>query len=130
AARAASVLLDNTASLITFQNGIDAPDRVAAITAEDAVLIGTTRLETTVLEPGVIGHLSPGHLVTVSELNGPPTPRVESIAATLKGAGINVVVALDGRRALWEKASMLVPMATCTAVCRASFGPIRDLPET
>src|SRR5207237_3256047 len=55
---------------------------------------------------------------------------VETIAAAFKAAGINVVVAPDGRRALWEKASLLVPMATCTAVCRASFGPIRELPET
>ena len=36
----------------------------------------------------------------------------------------------DGRRALWEKALGLIPMATITSVCRAPIGPIRELPET
>ena len=38
------------------------------------MLLGTTGLETTILEPGVIGHLTPGHYVSVSALTGPPTP--------------------------------------------------------
>src|SRR4051794_34493653 len=88
AARAASALLAPEASLLTFQNGVEAPDRVASIVGQQHVLIGTTRLETTVLEPGVIGHLSPGHLVTLSEFSGPPTARVEDVAGALKSAGI------------------------------------------
>ncbi|MCA1647813.1 MAG: hypothetical protein LC797_20895 [Chloroflexi bacterium] len=94
------------------------------------MLIGTTGLESTVLEPGVIGHLSEWHFVTVSALDGPPTASVERVAETLRGAGIKATVATDGRRALWEKAWVLIPMATMTTVCRAPVGPIRDLPET
>jgi 2-dehydropantoate 2-reductase len=130
AARSARVLLAPDSSLLTFQNGVDAPDQVAAIVGQEHVLIGTTRLETTVLEPGVIGHLNRGHVVTVSALDGPPTPRVEDTVVTLKGAGINAIVAPDGRLALWAKASQLIPMATITSVCRSAIGPIRDLPAT
>ena len=36
----------------------------------------------------------------------------------------------DGHRALWEKALVLVPMATITSLCREPIGPIRELPET
>jgi len=78
----------------------------------------------------VIGHLTPGHYVTVSALSGPPTPIVEKVVATFRGAGINATVAADGHRALWEKAWLLIPMATITAVCRAPIGQIRDMPET
>jgi 2-dehydropantoate 2-reductase len=130
AAQAAASLLKPDGHLITFQNGIDAPDRVAAIVGPERVLIGTTRLETTILEPGVIGHLSQGHQVTVSALDGPPTPTVEQVVQVLKDARINAIVVPDGRQALWEKASILVPMATITSVCRSGVGPIRDLPET
>jgi 2-dehydropantoate 2-reductase len=130
AALAARQVLAPQASLVTFQNGLDAPDQVAVIVGKEHVLIGTTALETTVVEPGVIGHLSLWHTVTISELDGPPTPRVEQVAETLRGAGLNISVASDGRRALWEKALVLIPMATITAVCRAPIGPIRDLPET
>ena len=130
AAHAARQVLGPNTSLLTFQNGLDAPDQVAQIVGEQHVLIGTTRLETTIVEPGVIGHLSPGHLVTVSALNGPPTAQVEQTTATLAAAGINASTAEDGRLALWEKVSVLIPMATITAVCQAPIGPIRDLPET
>jgi 2-dehydropantoate 2-reductase len=130
AAHAAMQTMTADSCLLTFQNGVDAPDRVAEIVGEDRVLIGTTGLESTILEPGVIGHLSPTHYVFVGALQGPPTPQVSSVVATLRAAGIEASEAADGHRALWEKAWLLLPMATITSVCRAPIGPIRELPET
>jgi 2-dehydropantoate 2-reductase len=130
AARAAKVVLGAEASLLTFQNGLDAPERVAEVVGEQHVLIGTTRLETTIVEPGVIGHLTPGHIVTVSALSGPPTSQVEAVVEVLQGAGIKTSMVTDGHQALWEKACALLPMATITSVCRAPMGPILALPET
>jgi 2-dehydropantoate 2-reductase len=127
---AARRMLAAQGSLITFQNGLEAADQVAAAIGEERVLIGTTGLEVTVLEPGVVGHLADWHYVTLSSLNGPPTARVEQAAETLRAAGINASVAPDGHRALWEKALILIPMATVTSVCRAAIGPIRDLPAS
>jgi 2-dehydropantoate 2-reductase len=130
AARAAKQTMGPAACLLTFQNGVDAPDRVAEVVGDDRVLIGTTGLETTILEPGLIGHLSPTHYVTVGALHGPPTPRVDHVVETLRAAQINASEVPDGHRALWEKAWILLPMATITSVCRAPIGPIRQLPET
>jgi 2-dehydropantoate 2-reductase len=130
AARPARELLAPNGNLLTFQNGVDAPDRLAEVIGAQRVLIGTTGLETTILEPGVIGHFSAGHYVFVGALHGPPTPAVRAIVETLQAAGINASVAEDGRRALWEKAYVLLPMATLTSVAQAAIGPIRDLPET
>jgi 2-dehydropantoate 2-reductase len=130
AARAAAQAMTPSSCLLTFQNGLDAPDLVAEIVGADRVLIGTTGLESTILEPGVIGHLSQMHYVLVGALHGPPTPRVSSMVETLRQAHIDASEAADGRRALWEKAWLLLPMATITSVCRAPIGPIRDLPET
>jgi 2-dehydropantoate 2-reductase len=130
AAEPARELLGPDGSLLTFQNGVDAPDRLADLIDAERVLIGTTGLETTILEPGVIGHLSTSHYVFVGALHGPPTPRVHTIVSTLQAAGINATEAIDGHRALWEKAYVLLPMATITSVAQAPIGPIRDLPET
>jgi 2-dehydropantoate 2-reductase len=130
AAHAARQTLAVDGCLLTFQNGVDAPDRVAEIVGSDRVMIGTTGVETTILEPGIIGHLSPRHYVTVAALLGPPTPRVSAVVEMLLAAEINASAADDGHRALWEKALILLPMATITSVCRAPIGPIRDLPET
>jgi 2-dehydropantoate 2-reductase len=130
AAHAAERVLAPQGSLLTFQNGLDAPDEVAAVVGAEHVLIGTTALETTILEPGVIGHLSKFHFVTVSAFNGPPTQMVEHVAATLRSAGATVNVTPDGRQTLWEKAWALIPMATITTVCRASIGEIRAVPAS
>ena len=130
ATEAAAEVLAPEGSLLTFQNGVDAPDRVAASLGSERVLIGTTGLETTILEPGVIGHLSSAHYVFVAALHGPPTERVRGIVEVLRHAQINASEAEDGHRALWEKAFVLIPMATITSVCRAPIGPIRSLPET
>ncbi len=130
AAPAALQVLAAQGSLLTLQNGLDAPDQVAHVVGPERVLIGTTSLEATIVEPGVIGHLTPGHVVRVASFRGPPTPRVEQIAAVLADAGINVQVVPDGRRALWEKAAMLIPMAILTTVCESGIGPIREFPET
>jgi 2-dehydropantoate 2-reductase len=130
AAQAARQVLAADGCLVTFQNGLDAPDRLAEIVGGERVLIGTTGLETTILEPGVIGHLSAAHYVSVAALHGPPTEQVRAVVATLRGAGINAAEAADGHRALWDKAFILIPMATITSVCQAPIGPIRELPET
>src|SRR5438552_6071578 len=61
AAQAAKQVLTPHTSLLTLQNGLDAPDQVAAVVGKEHVLIGTTALETTILEPGVINHLSKFH---------------------------------------------------------------------
>jgi 2-dehydropantoate 2-reductase len=130
AAPAAAQLLAATGVVLTFQNGVDAPDRLAETLGADRVLIGTTGLETTILEPGVIGHLSSSHYLFVGALHGPPTPAVTHVVDTLRAAEINANEVADGHRALWEKAYILLPMATLTSVARAPIGPIRELPET
>src|SRR5262249_22022274 len=127
---AAAQAVSSSGRVLTFQNGLDAPDQVAAVVGSQHVLIGTTALATRVGETGVIGHLTPCHVVTIAAFSGPPTAAVERAVLAFKEAGIYTSAANDGRRALWEKAALLIPMATLTTVCQSSMGPIRDLPDT
>jgi 2-dehydropantoate 2-reductase len=129
AARAADSAIGQSGALLTLQNGLEAPDQVAAVVGPERVLIGTTSLEATIAEPGVVAHLSPFHVITVSSLNGQPGERAASVHQVLRDAGLNATLVEDGRRALWEKALLLIPMATATAACRAAIGDIRDLPD-
>ncbi len=127
---ATSQLLAPTGHVLTVQNGLDAPDQAAAVVGPEHVMIGTTVVETTILEPGVIGHFSPSHLFRIAAFDGPPDAAVKTVVDTFKAAGINATVAEDGHRALWEKAGSLIPLATLTSVCQLPIGPIRELPET
>jgi len=127
---AAAQLRAPNGSVLTLQNGLDAPDQVALKVGCEHVLIGTTIVEATILEPGVIGHLSPMHLVTIAAYEGLPSESARRTVDVFKAAGINATIANDGHRALWEKAAPLIPLATLTSMCQAPIGPIRELPHT
>jgi 2-dehydropantoate 2-reductase len=129
-AQAALEMLVEDGHALTLQNGLDAPDQLATVIGPERVLIGTTALETTIVAPGVVGHLTPSHSINVANFEGPPSPSVEHVVDTLCQAGMNASAVPDGHRALWEKAYLLIPMALLTSVCQAPIGPIRELPET
>jgi 2-dehydropantoate 2-reductase len=127
-ARAAATVVGPGSMLLTLQNGVDAPDQVAAIVGTEHVLIGTTAIESTIIEPGVVAHLSPMHRLTLSELEGPVTARLDRLQATLAAAEINASIVADGRRALWQKAAALIPFAGLTTAGGANIGAIRANP--
>jgi 2-dehydropantoate 2-reductase len=130
AAKALGAVLAANGAGVTLQNGLEAPALLAQTIGEQRVLIGTVSIEATVLEPGVIGHLVPVHQMSLSNLHGPPTARLESTVALLQSAQVNVSVAPDGRQALWDKAAALIPIATITAAAATGIGPIFELQET
>jgi 2-dehydropantoate 2-reductase len=129
-AQAALEMLEVDGHALTLQNGLDAADQLAGVIGPERVLIGTTALETTIVAPGVVGHLTPTHAISVASFEGPPAEAVSRVVAVLALAGMNAQAVPDGHRALWEKAYLLIPMALLTSVCQAPIGPIRELPET
>ena len=95
----------------------------------DRVLVGTTLIATTVAEPGTIEQAHPLRRIELGEPSGPVSPRVESIAAALRGTGTEVRVTTDVRRAVWDKFIRLAPGATLTSACQATIGEVRSTPE-
>ncbi|MGH2364709.1 MAG: ketopantoate reductase family protein [Chloroflexota bacterium] len=129
AAEAARHLLAPNGRAVTIQNGLDAPDELAAAIGPDRVIAGTAAIEATILEPGVIGHLIPVHQLRLAALQGPPTEPLNQLAAVFREAGIAAATAPDGRQALWEKMGILVPFATLTSAGNLTLGDILSVPE-
>ena len=130
AAQATAGVLAADGVAVTIQNGLDAPYDLAAVVGQERVLIGTAVIEATLLEPGVVGHLMPTHILTLSELVGPPTPRVERLADEFKNVGINVSVVPNGYQALWDKAARLIPFATVSTAANCGIGALFASPES
>ncbi|TMD42447.1 MAG: 2-dehydropantoate 2-reductase [Chloroflexi bacterium] len=130
AAQSADVVLKPDGLAVTIQNGLDAPNDLARVLGRGHVVVGTASIESTILEPGVVGHLVPIHRMTLSELNGAPTAQLEALSAMLLAAKINVSIAPNGNQALWDKAAALIPIATITASVAAGIGAIFALQET
>jgi 2-dehydropantoate 2-reductase len=116
-------------AVVPFQNGVESVEQLSAVFGPERVLAGVARIETTILEPGVIDQRSPFKRIELAEPSGQITPRLERLAAALRQAGAEVTVADDAQRILWEKFIMLAANASITSVCQAPNGPIREVPE-
>src|SRR5919204_2470102 len=81
------VLTDRTV-VLTLQNGIDTEDRILARVRRDCVVGGVAFIYSKIAEPGVIEHYKRG-AVTIGELDGRRSARVEAIAALFKAAGLS-----------------------------------------
>lgn len=128
ACHTAEAALADDGFAITVQNGLDAPDILARVLSEARTLIGTIAIEASIAVPGKIAHTTPMHALTLAQFSGPPGDSLKRLQATLREAELNVQVAENGRKALWDKACMLIPFATLTAAGDCALGEIHGIP--
>jgi len=120
-------LLRPGSTVLTLQNGIDNHERIDAVVGDGVALPGTIRIESTIVEPGVIAHTSPVHLVRFGEVSGagaPQSERVERLRAAFDEAGLKTSVPRDMRFDLWSKFLQIVSFAGLTTLARANLGEI------
>ena len=116
---------DSHALLVPMLNGIDHVATLRSRYGAAAVAPATIRVETTRVAPGQIEHTSP--FAAVEMAAGPENAgRVDSFAAQLRHAGIDVRVRSDEAAMLWEKLSLLAPLALLTTHARAALGTMRQ----
>src|SRR5581483_9774830 len=109
-------------AVIPLQNGIDAPERLAAILGPHAVMGGTAMATGAIVAPGVIRQTGTFQRLTFGELNGRRSARAEAIRDCGEAAGFDAIIADDIEVAMWEKFNMLVPHSGVTALTRSPIG--------
>jgi 2-dehydropantoate 2-reductase len=109
---------------IPFLNGIEHVDFLRAVYPPSSVVAATIRIETARAGPGLIRHTSPFASVEIAA-SADNRDRVESIAAHLSAAGLDVRIRDDELAMLWDKFAFLAPMALLTTHERADVGAIR-----
>jgi 2-dehydropantoate 2-reductase len=113
------------------QNGVEAPDQLAAVVGREKVLGGTCRIIAFIAEPGVIKHVGVEPTLLVGELDGGDSARTKALAAALDvGPAARLIVSPDIRAELWRKFLFFAPMSGTGAVTRATVGAIRKQAET
>ncbi|HVV92137.1 MAG TPA: 2-dehydropantoate 2-reductase [Hyphomicrobiales bacterium] len=125
---AAAAALAPEGVVLPLQNGLEAPDLLAAAAGRERTLVGTISVEAAIAAPGTVAHTTPNHQLSLAALSGPPGPRLEALAAAFREAGVNVRVGQGGRQILWEKASVLIPFATLTSAGDCTLGDIWAVP--
>jgi 2-dehydropantoate 2-reductase len=118
----------NTA-VLTFQNGVDNPERIDRVLGAGTAMGGTVHIETTIAEPGVIAQTSPMRRVALGELNGRPSERAERARDAFQSAGLEATLSDNIRKALWEKFLFIVGMSGLSTLTRSPVGVVLAVPE-
>jgi len=130
AAQAMRPMVGANTAIITFQNGVDAPDQIGAMVGREHVLVAPTQIVSNILAPGVIEQKSPFRITTVGEVGGQGlTPRVEQIVAAFKRTGVDVSATADGRKPLWHKLVFIASASGLTTLARTALYDLFQLPE-
>jgi 2-dehydropantoate 2-reductase len=123
-------LLKNDTTVIPVQNGVEAGDQLQAVLPTEAVVGGICHVLAWLEQPAHVVHRGKGPLITLGELSGKVSPRLEKIAEAFRGAGISMALSADIRADLWEKLMFVEPLGSIGAVTRVPVDVFRSVPES
>lgn len=115
--------------VIPFQNGVDAPAVLQRALGVARVLGGVAYIAATIRDMGMIAHTGTMARLVVGAFAGGNAQVAAAFRDACAAAGVNVELADDIQRALWEKFCFLAAMSGCTALARQPIGVIRADPD-
>ncbi len=127
-ARIKPLIGPNTA-VITFQNGIDAHERLLPILGAGAVMGGVAQVSATIEKPGVVRQTGTFMKLIFGELSGGRQARGEAFLAMCQKAGFDAEHSDKILTDLWLKFILLATNSALTAATRRPFGILRDDPD-
>jgi 2-dehydropantoate 2-reductase len=117
--------------VVPLQNGVEAPDQLAAVLGQDRVLGGLCRVLAYIAGPGHIRHTGVTPYVAFGELDGSSGDRVEALRRAFSlTRGISVEVPPDIRIAMWSKFVFIAALGGVGALTRSPIGVLRSEPES
>lgn len=120
---------DGKRTYITVQNGLAAPEMVAALFGHRRVLAGAAVVNAERSGLGEIRVFSDARRLSLAPLRAADAPRAQEVAARLAAAGISAPVAAGATQLLWAKFVGIEPLATTCALTRLTLGEIRRTPH-
>jgi 2-dehydropantoate 2-reductase len=126
-----SPMIGADTAIVTIQNGVEAPQQVAAAVGREHVLPGIVRIVATLVRPGLIQHVGPPAALGFAEWDGTTSARVLRLRAALRAAGVATLEPPDIWADLWTKFMTVVPVGSLGAATGgATIGELRSRPGT
>lgn len=116
--------------VVPFQNGVRSVSVLSERLGAAHVAGGVAHIAAVIGGPGLIDHTGTMARLTVGEIDGKPSPRIEALVAAFADAGFDHKLADDITRAIWEKFIFLSSLSGLTSLCRQPAGPIRENPDS
>jgi 2-dehydropantoate 2-reductase len=116
--------------VVPLQNGMEAPEQLAAVLGPGRVAGGLCRIVAEAAGPGTIRHVWAEPSVAFGELE--PLLNQECLAElrdAFTGAQVRCDIPSDIAAAMWQKFLFIAPWGSLAAVARLPVGPLRSTPE-
>jgi 2-dehydropantoate 2-reductase len=124
AARAIAPMIGAETKILSLQNGIDNPEKIAGLWSAPRTLAGVVYIGAQVSEPGVILHSSGGKIV-FGPISGAGVG-AESIEQTFSAAQIPCALRNDIQRLQWSKLVWNAPFCAISCLARANVKQILE----
>ena len=111
-------LVGAATTIVTMQNGVESYDQLAAAFGKEKVIVAPTQITSAIVEPGVIVQDSAFRKMTIGELDGGVTLRVEWLVEQFKRHNVDASASDEMPTPLWMKWIFLAPVAGLTALAR------------
>ena len=125
-------LIGPDTAVVTTQNGVEAPDQVAAAVGRAAVLPGIAKIFAYIDGPGRITHAGGPASLAFDEWSAAPgaaSERVTRLREAIIGSGAVSPVPDDIWAELWSKMLFVVPFGGLGAALDATIGELRTAPS-
>jgi 2-dehydropantoate 2-reductase len=115
--------------VVPLENGIEAPDEIAAALGAKHAAGGLSGLISFIVEPGHIRHVATEPFIMLGELDNRSSDRTRLLCEALTRAGIKAEIPPDIHRSMWTKFLFITPLSGIGAVTRVPVGVWRTMPE-
>ncbi len=126
AAVALAPLMAPTTRILSLQNGVDNPSRIAQTWGAERTLAGVVYLGAQLVRPGTINHSSGGKIV-FGELDGGVHDSTRALQEAISAAKIPCEVSSDIIKAQWRKLLWNAPFCAISCLTRAT---VKDILES
>ena len=117
--------------VIPLENGVNAPDELAAALGQEHVLGGLCRISAFIGGPGLIKHVGVQPYIAFGERDGTKSERVERLRTVFaRCEGLKVEVPEDIEAAMWDKFVFIAAISGVGTVTRQTLGGFRAVPES
>ncbi|MDX1686798.1 MAG: 2-dehydropantoate 2-reductase [Candidatus Promineifilaceae bacterium] len=124
-------LVGSNTVVVPLENGVEAPDQLAAELGQEHVAGGLCRIISYIAAPGVIHHVGAEPYVAFGELDNRLSRRLERLRAAFdRAAGVTAEIPADIKVAMWRKFLLIATFSGVGAVTRAPIGVVRSRPKT
>ncbi len=119
-------LMAPTTRILSLQNGVDNPSRIAQTWGAERTLAGVVYLGAQLVRPGTINHSSGGKIV-FGELDGGVHESTRAIQRVISAAKIPCEMSADINKAQWRKLLWNAPFCAISCLTRAT---VKDILES